>query len=153
VKCYSIKRTLTLSYSLNCIYLLCLDQIVVKVTGNCGRETINIKSNIIKSPNYPRDYGNKLDCFWFLFSTTGKRITLNPIEIVLEKCSEECTCDYLEILEEESWSKDNSFSKKLCDKRNLTNIESSGNFLHLHFHTDGRESRKGFKFIYDVKKN
>ena len=78
-----------------------------------------------------------------------------PINMVMEKCGKDCTCDYIEILEE---SNDKINKKKVCSLRDFNSLnrvqnqtfESSVNSLLIHFHTDPREIRKGFQINYNM---
>ena len=75
--------------------------------------------------------------------------------MVMEICGKDCTCDYIEILEE---SNDNTNGKKVCSLKEFNllkrvqnqTFESSVNSLLIHFHTDPREMRKGFQINYNM---
>ena len=77
------------------------------------------------------------------------------MNMVMEKCGKECTCDYIEILEA---SNDKLFGKKLCSLEEFSSLkrvqnqtfESSVNSLLIHFHTDPREMKKGFQINYNM---
>ena len=130
-------------------------RINVQVWGNCDGIVLNDETRIIQSPNYPALYKNNLDCYWNILSPVGTRLTLVPINMVMERCGEDCTCDYIEILEE---SNDKSFGKKICSLKDFESLnrvqnqtfESSVNSLLIHFHTDPREMRKGFQINYNM---
>ena len=136
-------------------FLSNLGRINVQVWGNCDGIVLNDETRIIQSPNYPARYKNNLDCYWNILSPVGTRLNLMPINMVMEKCGKDCTCDYIEILEE---SNDKINGKKVCSLKDFNSLnrvqnqtfESSVNSLLIHFHTDPREMRKGFQINYNM---
>ena len=109
----------------------------------------------------PRDqlqnYENNLDCTWVLTTSPGKRIVLDPFQINIEKCSSNCTCDYLEIKTSRentgrhSESNQNSMTKPYCGDEKIPKMQSKDNFLSVHFKSDGATGLKGFKIKYHLK--
>lgn len=130
-------------------------RISVQVWGNCDGIVVNDETRIIQSPNYPVRYKNNLDCYWNIISPVGTRLTLVPMNMVMETCTGKCTCDYIEILEV---SKDQIFGNKVCSLKEFNSLqrvqnqtfESSVNSLLIHFHTDDLKMSKGFKINYNM---
>ena len=118
-------------------YLIC-DSLTV-----CGGFFV-ASSNIqyIKSIHYPSTYPNDLDCHWeFRSSTKLIQLTFQDFNLEADK---NCSRDYVELWEIISGNK--KIIKKLCSTNGFKKTyRSSVSRLFINFHTDGKNSCKGFK--------
>ena len=118
--------------------------ITAPVTINCGfpyDTEIVIPGTIINSPNYPRFYSPDNDC-----KTTirfSNRIRMTFLNFDVEEGIIWCP-DFLEIYDgpDETSSQ---IGPKLCGQIRPIDVESTGNILHILFHTDDVAERTGFQ--------
>ncbi|XP_065639868.1 cubilin isoform X2 [Hydra vulgaris] len=108
-------------------------------TGNNGE---------IISPNYPGEYENNLDCFWNITVNKNKIVEVIFRELNIESMNVEsgltCFSDFIKLT-------DDIFQKeigKFCGSRLPDLIQSSGNAITIHFHTDNQKTGKGFRLIW-----
>ena len=135
----------------------------ISVYGNCSG-TFNDDNNTIWSPNYPHEYPNHANCFWFITGPPGSQIKLNFTDFHLES-QERCLYDSLTIF---NGSNEDIFEavgsnwnilggleidQKLCGNIIPDQIVSSGNVSLLQFTSDRSDTRKGFKIIVSIKGN
>ena len=96
--------------------------------------------SIIQSQNYPSSYEPSKDC-----RTTirfSNRILLRFLNFDIEDDSN-CDYDYL-IIYDGPDDTSRQIGAKLCGNTKPTEIESSGNTMHIQFHTDASTQRTGF---------
>ena len=99
-------------------------------------------TNII-SPNYPAEYGNNQDCEITIRFTS--RIRLLFLVFDLEH-SYGCPYDYLKVFDGPSSSSPPlSPEGNLCGSTIPEPILSTGNILHILFHSDSSTAKTGFK--------
>ena len=98
-------------------------------------------SRSFRSPGYPSNYPNNLDCTWIISTTSGSRV-----EITFSSFSTERIHDYLEIRDGRS-----SYSRLLASysgSRSTFSFTSSGTTLRISFKSDGSVTRGGFSARY-----
>ena len=110
---------------------------------NCVREVIVSTYSFVTSPNYPANYDDLTDC-WTLIKAEGKTTLGLTFEVLSLEHDSQCAYDYLEVFD--SSTAVNSLGK-VCEKpENVTlSMQSSGNALLLHFHSDQLLNNKGFR--------
>ena len=102
---------------------------------------VTIPGSIIQSPNHPSPYEPNKDCrITIRFSN---KIVLQFLSFDLED-KDDCGYDYL-IIYDGPDDTSNPIGIKLCGDTKPTEIESSGNTMHIHFHTDARTAGSGFQ--------
>ena len=102
---------------------------------------VTTPGSIIQSPNYPSPYKPGKDC-----RTTirfSNRILLRFLNLEVEYGSS-CHYDYL-IIYDGPDDTTSQIGAKLCGNTKPTEIESSGNTMHVQFHTDGTTEKTGFQ--------
>ena len=96
--------------------------------------------SIVQSPNYPSLYEPRKDC-----RTTirfSNRILLRFLNFDVEY-GNSCMYDYL-IIYDGPDDTTSQIGAKLCGNTKPTEIESSGNTMHIQFHTDSNLQETGF---------
>ena len=116
------------------------------ITIDCGGDVTQVANpdTIIQSPNYPNDYLNNLDCKAVVKFAFWQTVIVEFLAFNVEP-SNNCTYDWLEIRDGLDSSADLLTSRKCHQNQTLTPLESTGNTLNLHFHTDSSETRSGFQ--------
>ena len=109
---------------------------------------VTTSGSIIQSPNYPSSYEPRKDC-----RTTirfSNRILLRFLNFDVEY-HYSCSDDYL-IIYDGPDDTSSQIGAKLCGNTKPTEIKSSGNTMHIQFHTDGyRDGYTGFRIqILDI---
>ncbi len=56
-------------------------------------------TGLISSPFYPNNYGNNLQCFYFLQATIGYVVRITFVHFDLETC-----CDYVSVFDGPTWA-------------------------------------------------
>ena len=97
--------------------------------------------SIVQSPNYPSSYEPGKDCRTTIRFSNG--ILLKFLNFDVEYHSS-CNYDYL-IIYDGPDDTSNPIGTKLCGDTKPTEIESSGNTMHIQFHTDGNIESTGFQ--------
>ena len=119
----------------------------MNVDPKCEK-TVNRLQNIITSPNYPNDYGNKMVCNWNISAPVGRQLRLELLSFELEK-SGKCNLDYLEIIDETSDGTGEII--RLCGSVEPKYIISSTDrSITLRFRSDIFVVRKGFSIKYSL---
>ena len=115
------------------------------ITINCGSTTTQITTpeTTITSPNYPNSYPNRQDCKTVIQFAQGQRVSVEFLNFDIESHNR-CTWDWLEI-RDGSTSSANPLGSKMCGNQLPGPITSTGNSLHIHFHTDGSVVKSGFQ--------
>ena len=106
-------------------------------------------SGVIKSPSYPRNYGNNHKCNWKIIASTGNRVKLIIEDMDIESATN-CKYDFIEIQNGVLYGSGVP-PGKLCESltSNSTFI-SYRETLIVRFVTDGSVTSKGFKARYTV---
>ena len=134
---------------------------IPEITIACDHltEEITVPGTTIISPNYPSEYESSSDCFAFIRFPAAQIVSLTFEAFNVEKHSR-CDYDYLAVCDGRICDGDGDsdivtlIGSKLCGrKRHLpASIESTGNVMTLHFHTDGSVNKSGFKIHVNAGK-
>ncbi|XP_078494131.1 scavenger receptor cysteine-rich domain-containing protein DMBT1-like [Ciona intestinalis] len=106
--------------------------------SSCGFNAVATStSQLITSPNYPRNYPNNADCTWTITASDGMRVQLNLIRFSTER-----SWDYLTISSDDTQLARNSgiYSNRI--------YSSIGNTLTLRFTSDRSVTRSGFNATF-----
>ena len=112
---------------------------------------ITTPETIIQSPNYPNDYPNARDCAAVVQFGQGQRVSVEFLAFNLEPHNR-CVYDWLEIRDGNNAGAD-LLSTRLCGEQLFAPITSTGNTLHIHFHTDGSVTKSGFQLKVKIGKH
>ena len=113
---------------------------------------VTVPGTIIISPNHPGDYHSRQDCWITIKFQPGQRVVLQFLKFDIEQDhNSDCTYDYLEIRDRVS-SQSNKIGSKLCGTDVPNDIVSTGNVVHILFHTDDGVAKSGFKIKTGVGK-
>merc|ERR1712142_394085 len=98
-----------------------------------------------KSPNYPKNYDNNMDCIKSFKAREGEIIELNMEDFEVEYNSN-CAYDYVTVYD----GKDEKAPKMgtFCGTTIPKQVRSSGQFLYMTFHSDGSVTKRGFMGKY-----
>ena len=115
------------------------------ITIDCGGTTTQVTTpeTTIQSPNYPSNYPHDLDCTAVVQFAQGQRVSVEFLAFNLESDST-CRFDWLEIRDGSDSSAD-LLSTRLCGEQLVAPITSTGNTLHIQFHTDHSRTKSGFQ--------
>ena len=103
-------------------------------------QRIKTPRTTIISPNFPRNYSNNMDCELSITFESTQRVGVNFDLFDIEAgCS-----DWLMIFDGNS-SNAPLLGSKYCGASRLGSVESSGNSMHLNFHSDSTITKSGFK--------
>merc|ERR1712142_558539 len=105
---------------------------------------------ICKSPNYPKNYDNNMDCIKSFKAREGEIIELTMEDFEVEYNSN-CAYDYVTVYD----GKDEKAPKMgtFCGTTIPKQVRSSGQYLYMTFHSDGSVTKRGFMGKYkSVKK-
>nr|XP_058943263.1 deleted in malignant brain tumors 1 protein-like [Pocillopora verrucosa] len=114
---------------------------VQKRQSECG----NVTNNELKSPRYPSNYPNSIDCVYWVVIPAGKTMNIYFNDFHLEYHSI-CSYDYLKIANE----KDETFggrNGKYCGLQ-YGNVSVTGQYAVLTFHSDSIFSRRGYNLTF-----
>ncbi|XP_017111903.1 cubilin homolog [Drosophila elegans] len=109
----------------------------------CGG-TFTGRYGYIKSPNWPKAYGENQKCEWILRAPLGHRLELVVQNFTLESSFADlrCTTDWLEIRNGDSGS--SPLIGRYCGTNIPSRLPSYSNAMHLEFHSDRSIETKGF---------
>jgi hypothetical protein len=112
---------------------------------------LECSSTKVQSPGFPTKYPGDLRCRWLLTAKDNDTfVQFNADNINLEKCGQNCGCDYLEIFDGET-----ALSRslgKFCSGN--ARVLSSGRNMLVVFHSDKSGSSTGFSASYsNVSRN
>jgi len=96
------------------------------------------ESGTIKSPNYPKSYGENTDKTYTLTVADGSKVELTFTDVAIEEDTS-CSYDYVEV-----FNTDGKSLKKLCGSTKPSSITSSGKTMTVKFHSDYTVNMKGF---------
>ncbi|XP_077301904.1 cubilin-like [Arctopsyche grandis] len=108
----------------------------------CGGKIFKSKGELT-TPDFPISYPNDTECTWDIEVVPYMSIQLEVEEIDLE-FAENCTADSLTVYNGQDAQ--SPLLTKVChkDQKNIV-VTSTGNYMHIHFISDGQYSGKGFK--------
>ncbi|XP_044765339.1 LOW QUALITY PROTEIN: cubilin-like [Coccinella septempunctata] len=114
-------------------------------------EILNLTSKStgsIKSPNWPNDYPENIDCLWLLQAPAGKSIRLTFFNFDLGNDSY-CIGDFLEV--SSSFTEGKDILIKKCGGPAPEEIISQTPEMRIHFHSDHKNSHRGFLINYSLQ--
>ncbi|KAH8239867.1 hypothetical protein KR032_008825 [Drosophila birchii] len=114
------------------------------IPTECGGTFTNI-FGYIKSPNWPKEYGESQSCEWIIRAPLGHRLELVVKNFTLEYPFDDdgdCATDWLEIRNGDSET--SPLIGRYCGTRIPPRLPSYGNVMHLKFHSDDSIERPGF---------
>ncbi|KAL5007353.1 hypothetical protein ScPMuIL_016159 [Solemya velum] len=117
--------------------------------GCTGTETVTAYTNelLLKSPNYPNNYYNDIDCTWEIRSSLPTyHIKLDIRQLNVEVCGgAQCSCDRLVVYDNYTGSE----IARLCGgSSSVQTFYSSGDVVRLQFYTDNSNAFSGFELSY-----
>ncbi|XP_069484631.1 ovochymase-1 [Ambystoma mexicanum] len=95
----------------------------------------------VKLPSYPRTYVNQCDCKFTIYSQSGERLKLKIYDLGIEY-SPNCIFDSLKVYDGPTTS--SRLLGNLCGDEKGIILQSTGNYLTLHFQTDQSVGGRGF---------
>ncbi|GFT97045.1 cubilin, partial [Nephila pilipes] len=102
----------------------------------------------LNSPNYPRDYPNKIKCTYILRAPSHQHVELNITELEVEWAPSSCSFDRIEIFYLENPNvNDWSLNSTKCGREENLYFVSPTNIMKLVFTSDEHENYKGFSSI------
>ena len=111
-------------------------------------DEVTEKGVAITSPNYPNDYGNHLDCQVTIRYGVNETVVITFLVFDVEE-----GYDFLAIHDGESTDSPLMSSKLSGTSPSGTTMRSTGNVMTLHFHSDSRSTKTGFRLYAHVGKN
>ena len=99
------------------------------------------------SPNYPRNYDLLQDYYWIVTVPENKRLQLKFFDMDIED-GENCPYDYIQIRDGESVS--GKVVGRFCGRTIPPDLTMSGTGAFIHFHSDDRLTKKGFKLMWEA---
>ncbi|KAH9499056.1 hypothetical protein Btru_005569 [Bulinus truncatus] len=137
----------------NSVFLVFRSDGMVEKSGFFGRYTaydcnLTTTENFghLTSPGYPGNYSDNLSCSMTIIGQIGTTISLSFNDLELDGCHQ-CSCDYIEIYDGAS-PRDPSLVRYCSTPTNVT--RSTGNVLHLYFHTNSSGVHRGFNATFTV---
>ncbi|XP_078384780.1 CUB domain-containing protein 2-like [Oculina patagonica] len=109
-------------------------------TIECG----SVVNNTLTSPGYPDNYPNKMDCNYSVPIPHDRALKITFYEFDVEG-AKDCEYDYLEITNE----KGKTFGK-YCSQKNNKEINVTGRYAELHFHSDSDVRKRGFLLLFNI---
>ena len=109
---------------------------------DCGGTVAQVTTpgSVIQTPDFPSDYLNNQDCKAVIQLAQGERVLIEFLSFnVPFSGSMDCPYDWLEIRDGNDSNAD--LLLKACYEKKPSTIVSSGNSLHLHFHSDHKSSK------------
>lgn len=114
---------------------------------NCGANQTELlmpgQVSILKSPNYPEEYGNNLNCEWVYRAQPGRHLSITFTEFNIEE-TPSCFADLLSIYSADSPGKWNKV-KETCESTALSRETNTSTYMKIKFTTDSSISKKGFR--------
>ncbi|XP_046374962.2 tolloid-like protein 2 isoform X2 [Haliotis rufescens] len=131
------------------LYLVLLGPLLTETAHNtsvCGMEYLraSYEQKYLKSPGYPSNYENFLDCTWTIFALVGSNIKVEVLFLAMEDTIS-CTGDYL--LFTDGSSTHAAQLDNICQPVTRS-IVSSSSYMTIWFHTDRVVTRNGFNLKY-----
>ncbi|TGZ53188.1 Cubilin [Temnothorax longispinosus] len=105
---------------------------------------------VIESPNFPNKYEHSTNCSWIIEAPIGNTINLTFSHFDLEGTTEQCTYDYLQIMEGDGDKANNNLTR-LCGSIDLPKkINSMQHQVFITFVTDSFIAFNGFRLEWTV---
>ena len=98
-----------------------------------GRIQLGTQASV-RSPGYPSNYPNNLDCIWTITAPSGSTIMLEFVNLDIEPCSSSCNCDYVTVHDGASEFTDR-LGSKVCKTVGTGSYNSTSNKMTVFFHT------------------
>ncbi|KAM9010596.1 scavenger receptor cysteine-rich domain-containing protein DMBT1-like [Ara ararauna] len=108
----------------------------------CGGSISN-SSGMLQTPFYPGSYPNDADCVWEIQVENNFRVMLTFRDIQMQ--SGRCQYDYIEVYDGPLHS--SPLLGRLCSG-SFPTYTSSSNMMTIHFHSDSRDTFRGFQAHY-----
>ncbi|XP_061386037.1 cubilin homolog [Musca vetustissima] len=110
---------------------------------------IHSSSGTLRSPNWPANYTEDLDCTWVINTPPGTQMELAVVVFDVE-ASQNCSSDWLEI--RNGGSNQSSLLGIFCGNYSQIPhaIPSFTNQMYLHFHSNSFDNRRGFQIEWYV---
>ena len=102
---------------------------------------VTTPGSIVQSPNYPRKYESGKDCRVTIKLASWILLSFLDFDIEAHK---NCAYDYLAIYDGPN-DTSRKIGTRLCGSTTPTEMESTGNAMHILFHTDSDDERTGFR--------
>ena len=120
---------------------------VVKSGGIRCHECIDKRKQVIRSPGYPQNYDNYLDCQWVLKAPAGKKFKIHFDTFETENCH-----DGMSIYDGDTikWWSPQELRANLCGSSIPGDVQSTGNTILIRFSSDETVSDRGFKLTYSL---
>ncbi|XP_067863171.1 cubilin [Heptranchias perlo] len=109
--------------------------------GGCGG-ILTAPKGEIHSPNYPRPYGNNVDCSWVITMDNHDHILLSFTDFDL-KHHQSCDSDYVAVYD--GMDEAAPMLEKLCGGLIPGRITSTHNALYVRFRSQGSNEHRGFR--------
>jgi len=107
-----------------------------------------LDNTIIKSPNYPNDYDDNLNCTWTIKALFSGRYI---VKVLFNDFKLESTCD--DVLKfYDGMNETSNLLGSYCGTTHPEVIYSTGRYLSVKFQTDNMISYKGFNFSFTAVK-
>ena len=112
-------------------------------------DEVRLSGTIVQSPNYPNDYGNNVDCTIKVRLSAYEVVSLEILDFNVQHSSF-CDKDFLEIRDGDP--NESKLIAKICGgyTKNSTDFKSSGNTMHVRFHSNDESTAKGFRIKVDI---
>ncbi|CAH3151791.1 unnamed protein product, partial [Porites evermanni] len=111
--------------------------------SGCG----GVVNNVLKSPRYPLNYPNNMDCNYWVLIPLGYVLNISFSSFELEY-SWSCRYDYLKITNEH-----NQTVGKYCGVKTGRNVYVTGRFAVISFHSDGSRAFSGYLLNFSYISN
>ncbi|GBP07549.1 Cubilin [Eumeta japonica] len=127
------------------------DEVIRDKGVNCGfNRTIHLSpGNVteIKSPNFPNDYDNDLNCEWIFKTDPGNHVTIKFQIFNLEETSS-CFADHVDIYSSKTGGADwEVVRESICLSNIINTYINSTTFMKIRFKTDSSVKRNGFSAL------
>uniref|UniRef100_A0A2A4JDL6 Cubilin n=2 Tax=Heliothis virescens TaxID=7102 RepID=A0A2A4JDL6_HELVI len=114
---------------------------------NCGSNaTVTIlpgNTTAIKSPNYPQDYDDNLNCEWVFKSQLGRHLTVSFSEFNIEETTA-CFADSVSVYSADTLGNWKPLIEDTCTSEAVSAGLNSSTYMKIKFKTDSSVVRKGF---------
>ncbi|CAK1552576.1 unnamed protein product [Leptosia nina] len=117
-------------------------------TSGCGGHMV-ARSGILHSENYPRNYNDNSDCFWYISVPNNHRIELNILDLDLYSNDDgDDSCGDSIKIYEATYIWNSNYTNRICPGSNTSQIITNGPNMVVEFTTDSYGTAKGFKANY-----
>ncbi|CAK8681154.1 cubilin-like [Clavelina lepadiformis] len=126
-----------LAVSLALVFVVVLT-LVRQVHSSCGQTSYTSTVGLLKSPNFPSLYPNRINCRWTISTSVGQVLIIKFTNF--DFYSSGCY-DYIMIY-------NGGKQSKHCSNNSPGTIRSQGNNVVIHMVTDGSSQRSGFRMTW-----